>query len=74
MEITIERDEITTLQEMLLSIHGASYEDAQGNVTNIVSARDLIAAPLEFEPLLNEIVKHFDEDLDRTEVNEKNCE
>ena len=74
MEISVDRDEQQTLVELLNSIHGASYQDDKGNIVNITSARDLINAPIEFEPLMREIVEHFDSELDKAEIDEKNSE
>ena len=59
---------------MLLSVHGAAYQDDKGNVVSISNARDLINAPIEFEPLMREIVEHFDSEIDKAELNEKKCE
>lgn len=74
MEISVDRDEQQTLVEMLSSIHGASYQDDKGNVVHITNARDLINAPIEFEPLMREIVAKFDNELDKAEIDEKNSE
>ena len=72
MEIVVERDEQQTLVELVNSIHGASYQDDKGNTVNIANARDLINAPIEFEPLMREIVEHLDKELDKAEIDEKN--
>jgi len=72
MEIVIDKDEISTLREMLVSISNCSYEDDEGKSHSIASTQDLINAPIEFEPLLKEIVAEFDRLLDHTEINEKN--
>jgi hypothetical protein len=74
MEISVDRDDQQTLVEMLLSVHGAAYQDDKGNVVSISNARDLINAPIEFEPLMREIVEHFDSEIDKAELNEKKCE
>ena len=72
MEIVIEKDELTTLKEMLISISGCAYSGDDGKDQKIVSAQDLINAPIEFEPLLKEIVAEFDSMIDRPGLDEKN--
>jgi len=72
MEIIIEKDELATLKEMLISISNCSYGEGDGAETKIISAQNLIEAPLVFEPLLKEIVKEFDHILDESIINEKN--
>ena len=71
MEIVIEKDELATLNEMLISISGCSYNDAERE-NAIATAKDLINAPVAFEPLLKEIVAEFDRVLDNVEISEKN--
>jgi hypothetical protein len=72
MEILIERDDLSTLNEMLISIANCSYRGEGEKDHAIVSAQDLINAPIAFEPLLKEIVAEFDSVLDHAEINEKN--
>jgi hypothetical protein len=72
MEILIERDDVTTLKEMLVSIANCSYGGDGEKDRAIVSAQDLINAPVAFEPLLKEIVAEFDSVLDRADIDEKN--
>jgi len=72
MEIVIEKDEIAVLNEMLISISGCAYSGDDGKEHKIVSAQDLINAPIDFEPLLKEIVAEFDRILDHSEIDEKN--
>jgi len=72
MEIVVEKNDLTTAKEMLVSISGCSYGDKNGKPTLIVSAQDLFDAPIQFEPLLKEIVDEFDRILDHSEINEKN--
>ena len=72
MEIAIEKDELATLKEMLISISNASYGEGEGPEQKIISAQNLIDAPLVFEPLLKEIVKEFDRVMDESSVDEKN--
>ena len=72
MEIVIEKDGLSTLNEMLISISGCSYGDSDGKDRAVTNARDLIDAPIAFEPLLKEIVAEFDRILDRSEIDEKN--
>jgi hypothetical protein len=72
MEITVEKDSITTLNEMLISIANCSYGGEGEKERAVVSAQDLINAPIAFEPLLKEIVAELDSVLDHAEINEKN--
>jgi len=72
MEIAIEKDNISTLSEMLVSISGCSYGGGDGKDHVIAGAQDLINAPIAFEPLLKEIVAEFDSILDHPGLDEKN--
>jgi hypothetical protein len=72
MEIVIEKDDLTVLNEMLVSIANCSYRDGGEKERHITSAQDLINAPVAFEPLLKEIVAEFDSVLDHSGVDEKN--
>jgi hypothetical protein len=72
IEVIIDKDELQTLNEMLISISNCSYGTDSGKDAHITTARDLINAPIAFEPLLKEIVKEFDRVLDETEIDEKN--
>jgi hypothetical protein len=71
MEIVIEKDEIATLNEMLVSISNCAYGSG-GKDHQIANAQDLINAPIEFEPLMKEIVVEFDRLLDHSGIDEKN--
>jgi hypothetical protein len=72
MEIIVERDDLSTLNEMLISIANCSYRGDGEKDRAIVGAQDLVNAPIVFEPLLKEIVAEFDSVLDHAEINEKN--
>jgi len=72
MEIVLKKDSVNTLTEMLVSISGCSYGDGNGTDKQIISANDLINAPIHFEPLLKEIVAEFDGVLDKKAIEEKN--
>ncbi len=72
MEILIEKDEINTLREMLISISNCSFAGDDGKDHIIAKAQDLIDAPVTFEPLLKEIVTEFDRILDHSDIDEKN--
>jgi hypothetical protein len=72
MEFIIERNDLATLNEMLISIANCSYRGDGEKDRAVVSAQDLINAPIAFEPLLKEIVAEFDSVLDHAEINEKN--
>jgi hypothetical protein len=72
LEIVVEKDSVTTLNEMLLSIANCSYGVEGEKERAISSAQDLINSPIAFEPLLKEIVAEFDSILDQTEIDEKN--
>jgi len=71
MEITIDKDELTTLKEMLIRIDNCSYGDGSSE-QKITTAQNLIDAPVVFEPLFKEIVKEFDRLLDESSIDEKN--
>ena len=72
MEITVEKDSVTTLTEMLVSIANCSYGGGGEKERAVVSAQDLLNAPVAFEPLLKEIVAEFDAVLDHEGIAEKN--
>jgi hypothetical protein len=72
MEIVVEQDNVTTLNEMLVSIANCFYGGGGEKDRAIVSAPDLLNAPIAFEPLLKEIVEEFDSILDHAEIDEKN--
>ena len=72
MEVIVERDEVATLNEMLISISNCSYDGGDGKDCVIARARDLIDAPIDFEPLMKEIIAEFDRILDREGLAEKN--
>ena len=71
MEVVLEKDDVSTLNEMLVSISNCSYGDG-GQDHKIFSAQDLLGAPIEFEPLLKEIVEEFNSILDHPGPDEKN--
>jgi len=71
MEIVIEKDDITAIKEMLISISGCYYR-CDGKDHAVATALDLLNAPIIFEPLLKEIAAEFDSVLDRAEIDEKN--
>jgi len=72
LEITIEKDDVATLNEMLISISNCFYSEDGGKDRAIVSAQNLIDAPIEFEPLLKEIIVEFDRILNDSGIDEKN--
>jgi len=72
MEITVDKDELATLREMLISISNCTYGENEGTEHKIVTVQNLIDAPVDFEPLLKEIVKEFDRILDEAVIDEKN--
>jgi len=72
MEVVIEKDDLAVLKEMLVSVSGCSYSEKGGKAAPIASAQDLINAPVNFEPLLKEIVAEFDSILDNAGIDEKN--
>jgi hypothetical protein len=71
MEIIIEKDDVLTLTEMLVSISGCSY-GIDGKEHIIGNVLDLINAPIPFEPLYKEIVDEFDRVLASSEIDQKN--
>jgi hypothetical protein len=72
MEIVVEQDSVTTLNEMLVAIANCFYGGGGEKDRAIVNAQDLLNAPIAFEPLLKEIVEEFDSILDHAEIDEKN--
>lgn len=72
INITLKTDDIAVLNEMLLSIDNLSYEDDKGTEIKIVNARDLLMAPIQFEPLRKEIVDECNRILDHPPVSPKN--
>jgi len=72
MEIIVEKDDFSTLKEMLVSVSNCSYGDNDGKDHVIVSAQDLFNAPVAFDPLLKEIIAEFDNVLDHAGIDEKN--
>jgi hypothetical protein len=72
MEIVIEKDDVATLNEMLVSISGCLFGDGSGKTNLIANAQDLINAPIVFEPLMKEIIEEFNDILDHSEIDEKN--
>jgi len=71
MEVIIESDDVAVLTEMLISISNCSYKDEEKERA-ITTAQELINAPVDFEPLLKEIVAEFNRVLTRQEINAKN--
>jgi hypothetical protein len=72
MEIIVEKDDLSTLKEMLVSISNCSFGDVGGKDHVIANAQDLLNAPIVFEPLMKEIVAEFNRLLDHAEIDEKN--
>ena len=71
MEMILEKDDIAILTEMLVSISNCTYADGEKD-RSITTARDLLEAPIDFEPLLKEIIAEFDRILAGSEINSKN--
>lgn len=66
-----EINKATALREMLISISGCAYAGDDGEEHSINNATELMNAPTEFNGLVDEIVKKFEEELNK-QVNEKN--
>lgn len=66
-----EINKATVLREMLISISGCAYAGDDGEEHSINNATELMNAPTEFNGLVDEIVKKFEEELNK-QVNEKN--
>ena len=69
-ETEVSTDKMTVVVGMLISIKNLSYENSKG-VHKITNATELAQAPLEYEPLINEMSEEFSKELDRT-IDEKN--
>jgi hypothetical protein len=69
-ETEISSDQAAVVSGMLISVKHLSYEDSKG-AHQIQNAKELLAGPLEYEPLVDELYKEFSKELDRV-VDEKN--
>lgn len=71
IDIRLKSNDDMIIREMLLSIEGLEYE-SDGNRTAVKNAAALFAAPVEFEPLRNEIASECNRILSGSEVSRKN--
>ena len=69
-DIRLKTDDIAVLREMLDGISNCGYEDEDGK-HSITNAKTLLEAPVEFSPLIDEIVTECNRILTRV-VDEKN--
>lgn len=70
MEFEMETDEVTLLNQLIISISGCSYDDGKEE-KHIRNAKDLLDAPVVFGPLIKEIVTELNKALGE-ELDEKN--
>jgi len=66
----VSSDPFSIVQGMLVKITHLSFEDKKGE-HGITNAAELLRAPLQFEPLIEELAEEFSKELDRV-VDEKN--
>ena len=72
IDISLKTDDVAVLRAMVEKITNLSYEDDDGKEIKIVSVSDLLAAPIQFAPLMNEILAECNKALNESEINEKN--
>ena len=72
IDISLKTDDVAVLRAMVEKITNLSYEDDDGKEIKIVSVADLLAAPIQFAPLMNEILAECNKALNESEINEKN--
>lgn len=70
IDIRLKTDDVAVLREMLDSISNCGYEDEDGKHF-IANAKTLLEAPVEFSPLIDEIVAECNRVLSKA-VDEKN--
>jgi len=66
----VSTDPAAVVAGMLINITHLSYENDKG-VHQVTNAKELLAGPPDFEPLIDELYKEFSKELDRV-VDEKN--
>ena len=71
LEIILEKDEDAVIRELLVSIKNCSCV-CEGKESPIVTAGDLINAPVQLAPLYKEIAAELDRVLDGAEIDGKN--
>ncbi len=72
IDISLKTDDVAVLRNMVEKITNCSYEEENGKEIQIVSVQDLLAAPIQFAPLMNEILAECNKALNESEINEKN--
>lgn len=70
-QVSIIIDRVKVLQEMVASIENLSYDDENGKEISIVSARELLSAPIDFDPLVEELYVYLNSCI-QGKVDEKN--
>lgn len=71
MDIVLKTNDVALVRGMLERIDNCQYEDDKGTVNTISNASELFEAPVEFSPLIDEIVAEFNRVMNKT-VPEKN--
>ncbi|MDR0503497.1 MAG: hypothetical protein LBH16_09285 [Treponema sp.] len=73
MKVELKVDDDAYIRNMLIKISGAGFQEEGGkDVTYIRDSADLLKAPICYEPLLNELVDLFKEELNTVAIDEKN--
>lgn len=72
IDISLKTDDVAVLRAMVEKITNLSYEDDEEKEIKIVSVADLLAAPVQFGPLMNEILAECNKALRDSEIDEKN--
>jgi len=68
---SVEVDRGKIIKEMLVELFNAQYKNDNGDLVTIRNSGELMEAPIEFDPLIEEVYNYFTELLNK-KTNEKN--
>lgn len=71
IDISFKSNDIAVLRGLFERIDNCQYEDENGTVKSISNVQELLEAPVEFSPLIEEIIAEFNKTLEK-KVEEKN--
>lgn len=71
IDISLKTDDVAVLKSMVERISNCSYEEDDKEIC-INNVQDLLAAPIQFGPLMQEILSECNKLLNASEINEKN--
>lgn len=71
IDISFKSNDIATLRGLLERIDNCQFEDENGTVKTISNVQELLDAPVEFAPLVEELIEEFNKTLNK-KVEEKN--